>query len=105
MLLKEMYTQLKQELSENYTIEDVESLGRQEVITLLGDDDFTETVLKNAKKMLLRDINIKKKEDNMLEIDNKIKAKFPNAEYDSGAIDGKEFVVVWLEGKPEEVNI
>jgi len=105
MLLKEMYTQLKQELSENYTIEDIESLSRQEVITLLGTDDFTGTVLTNAKKMLLQDLNIKKKENKVVEIDNKVKTKFPNAEYDLGAIDGKEFVVVWVEGKPEEVNI
>ena len=105
MTLEELYTELKQELDEDYTEEEVESLTRQDVISLIGSDDFTETLLRNAKKLLIKDLKVKKKDDNVLEIDSKIKSKFPDAEYDSGEIDGKEFVVVWVEGKPEEVDI
>ncbi len=104
MLLETLYTLLKQALGEDYTVEEVESLTRKQVISLIDTDDFTENLLKNAKKLLIKDLKVKKKEDNVLVIDQKIKSKFPNAEYEVGEIDGKEYVVVWLEGKPEEVT-
>jgi hypothetical protein len=103
MLLKSMYTQLKQILGNDYTIEQVESATRQQVINLLGTDDFTQTQLGNVKKLLIRDVKEKEDIANMLSIRDEIISCFPSAEFDKGRIGTKRFVTVWLDGKPEEV--
>lgn len=105
MLLKTMYVQLKQILGEDYTIEQVESATRQQVINLLGTDDFTQTLLANVKKLLIRDVIEKNNIAAVQSIKDEIISLFPDVEFEKGSIGEKRYVIVWLEGKPEEVAI
>ena len=113
MLLETMYTQLKQTLGEDYTAEDVESatyeqaesITRQQVTDLLGTDDFTQTMLANVRKLLIRDAAEENNIAAMLSIEDEIISIFPNAQFERGCIADKRFVTVWLDGKPEEVSI
>jgi hypothetical protein len=103
MLLKTIYTQLKQTLDDD-TTDQAESITRQQVTSILGTDVFTQTMLANAKKLLARDVREENINAAMLSIKDGTISLFPDAEFENGRTGDKYFVKVWPEGRPEEVS-
>ena len=100
-----LYKKLKQiTLDGNYTVEQIENVGFDQVAELLGDRSFSNAFLQNAKYLLIAEIQDQQDESDKQLFHSKVEVlrnRFPDFEVERGRIDNKPFITIWLKGKPE----
>ena len=99
------YKALEQKaLSENWTMEQLESVTERQMATFLGKPHLSVTFLKNAKSCLIDVLQERDGEAHLQAVKQKVKnwldTNFPGWKADRGRERGEPYVIIWLKGKP-----
>jgi len=108
-----LYTQLKQNALDNdYTIEQVNTLEYEATKTLLG-EEFSYNFFTNIRNQIAIELTESRDQTSFEGLQNQLKGgsrvwlknNFPDAVLEKGKEFGKQFIKIWLYGKPEVEEI
>jgi len=99
-----LYKKLKQiALDGNYTIEQVENAGFNQVAELLGTRNFSLAFLNNMKRGIIDALQNRDDEQALQELKQQAKSwldtNFPGWQAERGREGNKPYVTIWLKGK------
>lgn len=100
-----LYKKLKQiALDGNYTIEQVQNAGFNQIAELLETRNFSLAFLNNMKRGIIMTLQNRDDEQNLQQLKQTAKSwldtNFPDWEAERGREGDKPFVKIWLKGKP-----
>lgn len=105
-----LYLQFRQ-AAESYTIDHVKTATKTRAETIVG-VSITDEFFENMKTLLIRE---KEAESFAVKFDELkaqltgggrvwLQTNFPDVEFEKGNIEDKQFVTIWLDGKPDETG-
>lgn len=100
-----LYKKLKQiALDGNYTIEQIQNAGFNQIAELLETRNFSLAFLNNMKRGIIMTLQNRDDEQNLQQLKQTAKSwldtNFPDWEAERGREGDKPFVKIWLKGKP-----